>query len=463
MRRDTNHYAYASQVEPKGGRNVSNTRSNQELARRRKAAVTPAAQSVHPIYPVRAKGSHVWDADGKKYLDFSSGIAVMNLGHSHPKVLAAVKQSVDEFQHLCFAVGMHPSYVELAERLNRLAPGPTPKKTFLVNSGAEAVENTVKIARAYTKRAGIVAFTHAFHGRTYMAMSLTNKAKPYKTGFVLRAAEVYRAEYPYHFRNPWGAATPEETGEAALRALKDQVKYSIGESEVAAFLIEPVAGEGGFIPAPRSFLAGLRDYANEIGALWIDDEVQAGIGRTGKMWAVDHYGLEPDLVATAKGLGSGFPIAAAIGKAHIMDALEPGMLGTTFGGNPTSCAAAIATLDALEAEGVIAHSARLGEVARRRLVALQGRHPAIGEVRGQGIMLGLEFVGADGRTPDASTVTAVVEAARAAGLILLSTGTYGNVIRLLPPLNISEDELLEGLAILERVVAQVLSDRAVVA
>lgn len=437
--------------------------SNEELARRRQAAVTPAAQSVHPIYPVKGQGSYVWDADGKKYLDFSSGIAVMNLGHSHPKVLAAVKRSVDEFQHLCFAVGMHPSYVELAERLNAVAPGPTPKKTFLVNSGAEAVENTVKIARAYTKRAGIVAFTHAFHGRTYMAMSLTNKADPYKAGFVMRAAEVYRAEYPYHFRNPWGAKTPEETGEAALKALKNQVKYTIGEGEVAAFLIEPQAGEGGFIPAPRNFLAGLRQYADEIGALWIDDEVQTGIGRTGKMWAVDHYDLEPDLVATAKGLGSGFPIAAAIGKAHIMDALKPGMLGTTFGGNPTSCAAAIATLDVMAQEGIPGHAAELGEIARTRLAAMARRHAAIGEVRGLGIMLGIEFVKEDGFSPDADAVDAIVSEARAQGLILLSTGTYGNVIRLLPPLTISGEELEAGLGVLEAAVEKALAGRAVLA
>lgn len=437
--------------------------SNDKLNQRRVAAVTRAAQSVHPIYPVRGEGSYVWDADGRKYLDFSSGIAVMNVGHSHPRVLAAVKSSIDEFQHLCFAVGMHPSYIELAERLNRLAPGPTPKKTFLVNSGAEAVENTVKIARAYTKRAGIVAFTHAFHGRTYMAMSLTNKANPYKTGFVIRAAEIYRAEYPYHFRNPWGAKTPEETGEAALKALRNQVKNSIGESEVAAFLIEPQAGEGGFIPAPRNFLAGLREYADEIGALWIADEVQTGVGRTGRMWAVEHHGLEPDLLATAKGLGSGFPIAAAVGKAHIMDALEPGMLGTTFGGNPTSCAAAIATLDVLEDEGVIGHAAEMGALARERLTSLKRRHPAIGEVRGLGLMLGLEFVGPDGITPDPDSVNAIVAAARKEGLLLLSTGTYGNVIRLLPPLTITEEELKSGLSVLERVVDQVLTPEGVVA
>ncbi len=437
--------------------------SNKELFARRQAAVTRAAQSVHPIYPVRGEGSYIWDADGKKYLDFSAGIAVMNLGHSHPKVLEAVKRSVDEFQHLCFAVGMHPSYIELAERLNAIAPGPTPKKTFLVNSGAEAVENAVKIARAYTKRAGIVAFTHAFHGRTYMAMSLTNKPNPYKAGFVMRAAEVYRAEYPYHFRNPWGAKTPEETGEAALKALKNQVKYTIGETEVAAFLIEPEAGEGGFIPAPRSFLAGLRKYADEIGALWIDDEVQTGIGRTGKTWAVDHYGLEPDLITSAKGLGSGFPIAAVIGKAHIMDALTPGMLGTTFGGNPTCCAAALATLDVVAQEDIAEKAAHLGEVARARLNALKERHTGIGEVRGLGIMLGIEFVGPDGITPDSDTVDELLVEARNQGLILLSTGTYGNVIRLLPPLTMTEDELLAGLKIVEDALEKILADKAVVA
>lgn len=430
--------------------------SNQSLNDRRTAAVTPAAASVHPVYFTRAKGSYVYDADDNRYLDFTSGIAVMNLGHSHPRVVEAVHKQSSEFQHLCFAVGMHPSYLELAERLNAIAPGNSPKKTFLVNTGAEAVENAVKIARAYTKRAGIVSFTHAFHGRTLLAMSLTNKADPYKTGFVTRASEVYRAEYPYHFRNPWGCATPEETGERALAALKEQVKYSIGESEVAAFILEPVAGEGGFIPAPANFLKGLREYATEIGALWIDDEIQAGIGRTGAMWVVDHYGLEPDLVTTAKALGSGFPISAVIGKAEIMDSLKPGMLGTTFGGNPTACAAALATLDVFEEEGILARAAEIGTVARARLEAQAERHPAIGEIRGLGTMLGIEFVTADGHTPDAKAAEKVVTRAREAGLLLLSTGTFGNVIRLLPPLNLSDAELDEALGTLEKTIDDVL-------
>jgi len=431
--------------------------TNEQLAKRRAAAVTPAAVSVHPFSPVRGKGSYVWDVEGKKYLDFSTGIAVMNIGHSHPKVTAAVKAQVDEFQHLCFAVGMHESYIELAERLNALAPGSTPKKTFLANSGAEAVENAVKIARAYTKRSGIVAFTHAFHGRTFMAFSLTGKANPYKSGFVTRAGDIYRAQYPYHYRNPWGATTEAETGERALEALREQVRYTIGEEDVAAFLIEPVAGEGGFIPAPGTFLAGLREYATEIGALWIDDEVQAGMGRTGAMWAVDHHGLEPDIITAAKALSSGFPLSAVVAKAEIMDALKPGMLGTTFGGNPAAVAAALATLDVIEEEGLLERARSIGTTARSRFAALQAKHSAIGDVRGVGAMIALEFVKPDGHSPDAATVDAVVRLARDAGLILLSTGTFGNVIRLLPPLTLTDSELDEGLSIIESSVTAALA------
>jgi len=437
--------------------------SNASLGQRRRAAVAPAAYSSHPFYPVRAEGSYLWDADGKRYLDFSVGIAVMNVGHSHPKVIAAVRQQAETFQHLCFAVAMHESYIALAERLNALAPGDSPKKTFLVNSGAEAVENAVKIARAYTGRAGIVAFTHAFHGRTYMAMSLTAKAEPYKAHFAPRASEIYRAAYPYAYRNPWGLSDPEEVGERTLQALRDQVKTTIGEGEVAAFIIEPVAGEGGFIPAPRSFLTGLRAYADEIGALWIDDEVQAGIGRTGTMWAVDAFGLEPDLVTSAKALSSGFPLSAVIGKASIMDAIGAGMLGSTFGGNPVSCAAALATLEVLEEEGLVERANVIGDRAKERLTGLQRAFPQIGEVRGRGAMIGIEFVTPGGKEPNPAAVSAVVAHAREQGLVLLSTGTYGNVIRLLPPLSLSDAELDEGLSILEASIEAVLEPAATVA
>jgi len=429
--------------------------SNAELAGRRSRSVTPGALSVHPIYPVKAQGSYVWDADGKKYLDFSTGIAVMNVGHSHPKVLDAVKAQIDEFQHLCFAVGMNPTYIELAEKLQQIAPGPSEKKVFLANSGAEAVENAVKIARVATGRQGIVSFTHAFHGRTHMALSLTGKADPYKKGFAPRAAEVYRALYPYHYRNPWGAKTPEETGLRALDALIDLVKTTIGESEVAAFLIEPVAGEGGFIPAPESFLKGLREYSRSIGALWIDDEVQAGMGRTGEWFAVDHYGLEPDLVASAKALSSGFPLSAVIGTREVMDKISPSMVGTTFGGNPAGCAAALATIEVIESEGLLQRARVIGEKLTELLTGLQQELPQIGEVRGLGAMVGVELINEDG-SPHATAADAIIEAALEDGMIGLSCGTYGNVMRLLPPLNLSDAELEEGAAILSRAFHQVL-------
>lgn len=442
---------------------MNNAISNENLSQRRKSAVANPAYSIHPIYPVRAEGAYVWDADGNKYLDWSVGIAVMNVGHSHPKVIDAVKRQAEEFQHLCFAVGMHDSYIKLAERLNRIAPGNTPKKTFLVNSGAEAVENAVKVARFATKRQAIVAFTHAFHGRTHMTLSLTAKIHPYKAGFAPRAAEIYRAQYPYLYRNPWGSRTEAELARDALAALKEQVKNNIGEEEVAAFLIEPIAGEGGFIPAPGDFLRGLREYATEIGALWIDDEVQAGIGRTGKWWAVDHYGLEPDIVTSAKALSSGFPVSAVVGKAEIMDRLDPGQLGSTFGGNPVACAAALATLDVIEEEGLLERAQEIGAVAMDRLRSLQQKFAQIGDIRGVGAMIGIEFVSDDEKTPNKAAVEGIVEHARNDGLLLLPTGTYGNVIRLLPPIRMSDAELNEGLDKLEKAVERVLDPVTAVA
>ncbi len=435
--------------------------SNLQLAERRRQAVAPAAYSTHPIYPTRAEGTYVWDADGTKYLDWTVGIAVMNIGHSHPKVIEAVKKQAEDFQHLCFAVGMNETYIQLAEKLNEIAPGPSEKRTFLVNSGAEAVENAVKIARVATGRQGIVAFTHAFHGRTHMALSLTAKANPYKAGFAPRAAEVYRARYPYLYRNTWGSTSEAEVAEKALSALKEQVKTTIGEGEVAAFLIEPVAGEGGFIPAPREFLKGLQDYAKEIGALWIDDEVQAGIGRTGAWWVVDHYGLEPDLITSAKALSSGFPLSAVIGKAEVMDKIAPGQLGSTFGGNPVSCAAALATLGVIEDEGLLERAKEIGVAATDKLKSLQQEMPKIGDVRGLGAMIGIEFITGPDKTPNPEAAQAVLEHARADGLLLLTTGTYSNVIRLLPPIRMSDAELSEGLEKLERALRAVLEPVAV--
>ncbi len=434
--------------------------SNADLARRRDAAVTPAAASVHPFYPARAEGARVWDADGKRYLDLSVGIAVMNVGHSHPKVIEAVRAQAATFQHLCFAVGMHESYVALAERLNALAPGRSPKKTFFANSGAEAVENAVKIARVATGRQGIVAFSHAFHGRTHMTLSLTAKPNPYKAGFAPRAAEVYRADYPYAYRHPL-AELGGDFGERMVDRLRDQVRTTIGENEVAAFVLEPVAGEGGFIPAPESFLRGLRDYASEIGALWIDDEIQSGIGRTGSWWAVDRYGLEPDLVTSAKALSSGFPLSAVIGTAEVMDRIGPGMLGSTFGGNPVSIAAALATLDVIEEEGLLERAHVIGERFAGALRELGREHAEIGDVRGAGAMVGVEFVKDAAKTPAPDVVSEVVAHAREAGLILLPTGTHGNVIRLLPPLTLTDAELDEATEMLAAAVRHAVGATAV--
>jgi len=433
-----------------------------DLAQRRANAVTRAAASVHPIYPAKAQGSYVWDADGNKYLDFSAGIAVMNVGHSHPKVIEAVTRQAQEFQHLCFAVGMHDSYIELAERLNALAPGHDPKKTFFINTGAEAVENAVKIARVATGRQGIVAFTHAFHGRTHMALSLTAKAHPYKAPFAPRAAEIYRADYPYCYRCPFGGR--DANGGCCqhdVERIREQVSTVIGEDQVAAFLIEPVAGEGGFIPAPGSFLRALRDYATEIGALWIDDEVQAGMGRTGAWWAVDHHDLQPDLVTTAKALSSGFPLAAVVGRSDVMDAPGPGHLGSTFGGNPVSIAAALATIDVIEEEGLLARATLIGERFTNMLHALQTEFHQIGDVRGVGAMVGVEFIKDDAKTPDKTVVEHIVQHARDDGMILLPTGTFGNVIRLLPPLTLSDAEIDEGLAKLEAAIRKSLAAQPV--
>ena len=427
------------------------------LAERRARSVASAAYSIHPFYPQKAEGSYLWDTEGNKYLDWSTGIAVMNIGHSHPKVVEAVRRQSETFQHLCSAVGMHESYIQLCEKLGELAPGSSPKKTFLINSGAEAVENAVKIARAATGRQGVIAFTHAFHGRTHMALSLTGKANPYKAGFAPRAAEIYRAQYPYCYRCPYTGRSQDGTCcQSDLTQLREMVKYTVGEGEVAAFVLEPVAGEGGFIPAPPEFLRALRDYCDEIGALWIDDEIQSGIGRTGAWWAVDHVGLEPDLVTSAKALSSGFPVSAVIGKAEVMDKVQPGQLGSTFGGNPTACAAALATLEVIEEEGLLERAQEIGAVATERLRALQRDHAQIGDVRGVGAMIGLEFVMGENKTPNPDAAEAIVTHSRDNGLILLPTGTYSNVIRLLPPLRMSDAELDEGLSKLEAAVKNAL-------
>jgi 4-aminobutyrate aminotransferase / (S)-3-amino-2-methylpropionate transaminase / 5-aminovalerate transaminase len=387
----------------------------------------------------RADGATLWNADGREYLDFAGGIACQNLGHNPEAVVRAVHEQVDRYLHQCFMVGMYEPYVEVAQRLDALWPGESATKTLLVNSGAEAIENAVKIARAATKRPGVVVFDRAFHGRTNLTMAMTSKLV-YKQGFGPLAPEVYRAPAPYPYR---GVST-----EDALAGLELLFKQDVGPQSVGCMVLETVQGEGGFIPMPTEFVRALRDLCDEHGILYVADEVQSGCGRSGPVWAIEHHGVEPDLLVSGKTLGGGLPLAAVTGKAELMDAPHPGGLGGTFGGNPVSCAAACAVLDAFTEPGIRDRSDEVGRRLRERLDQIAAANPVVGEVRGLGPMLALELAE---RSPDqARDVTA---AAREEGLLLLSCGLYGNVIRLLPPLTATDEELERGLSILERSLA----------
>jgi 4-aminobutyrate aminotransferase len=407
----------------------------------RKAAAVPNGVSTKGIYVAKAENSELWDVDGRRYIDFAAGIAVLNTGHRHPKVMAAVAKQAEAFTHTCFHVAPYESYVRLAERLNALAPGDFPKKTLFLSSGAEAVENAIKIARYYTKRSAVVAFSGGFHGRTHMTMGLTGKVMPYKRGFGPFPAEVYHAEFPQPYRGV--------TTEQALADLDRLFHGDVDPKSVAAIIIEPVQGEGGFNVAPFEFLRALRRLCDEHGIVLIADEVQGGIARTGKMFSIEHAGVVPDLMTLAKGLGGGFPLSAVTGRASIMDSAHPGGLGGTYGGNPISIAAAHAVLDVIESEEICARAARVGQRMRTHLEALAKQLPRIGDVRGLGAMVAFELVkDAKSREPDADLTAAIVAHAEKRGLILLSCGTSANVVRLLAPLTIPDAVLEEGLAIL---------------
>ena len=423
----------------------------------RKSAAVPNGVGTKGIYVAKAENSEIWDVDGRRFIDFAAGIAVVNTGHRHPKVMAAVAAQAQAFAHTCFHVASYESYIALAERLNAVVPGDFAKKTVFLNSGAEAVENAVKIARYFTKRSGVIAFSGGFHGRTNMTMALTGKVMPYKRGFGPFPADVFHAEFPQPYR---GISTAQ-----ALADLDRLFHGDIDPKSVAAIIIEPVQGEGGFNVAPHDFLRALRGICDEHGIVLIADEVQGGIARTGKMFSIEHSGVVPDLVTMAKGLGGGFPLSAVTGRATIMDAAHVGGLGGTYGGNPISSAAAHAVLDVVEAEGLCARAARVGQKMRSRLEALAKQRPRIGDVRGVGAMVAFELVkDPKTREPDAETTTAVVAHAEKRGLILLSCGTSANVVRLLAPLTIPDDVLDEGLNILEAAVDGafgVTSERAV--
>lgn len=417
------------------------------LHARRQAAVASGVASTLPVYTVDAGGGVIVDVDGNSLIDLGSGIAVISVGNSAPRVVDAVREAVEHFTHTCFMVTPYEGYVAVAEKLNELTPGRHAKRTALFNSGSEAVENSIKIARIATRRTAVVVFDHAYHGRTNLTMALTAKAMPYKKGFGPFAGEIYRMPMSYPFRDAEGM-----TGkDAAARAIL-MIEKQIGADEVAAVLIEPIQGEGGFIVPADGFLPALSEWCTQNGVVFIADEIQSGLCRTGSWFASDHEGVVPDLVTIAKGVAGGLPLAAVTGRAELMDAVHPGGLGGTYGGNPIACAAALASIATMEELDLNAAARRIEALTMPRMRALATKTGRIGEVRGRGGMIALEFTIAGSTEPDAAAAGAVARACHAQGVVILTCGTYGNVIRLLPPLVIGEQLLSEGLDVLEAAV-----------
>lgn len=421
---------------------------SQELIERRDAAVPRAVFNTVPIFVADGVGAGLTDVDGNRFIDLAGGLGVLNVGRANQRVLQAVHDQVDRFMHECFHVSMYEGYVELAEALNRIVPGDHDKKTMLANSGAEAVENAVKVARYATERDAVVAFSNAFHGRTLMGMTLTAKDMPYKHGFGPFAPEVHRVPFPYCYRCPFGLEHP-SCGMACAEHTADVIDSQIGAAEVACVVVEPVQGEGGFVVAPDDFLPALRAICSDRDILLVDDEVQTGMGRTGKMFAAEHYGLVPDIVTTAKSLGSGLPISGVTGPAEVMDAPHVGGLGGTYGGNPVACAAALAVIAELTETDLLARAEKQGHLIRERLDPLADALGIVGEVRGLGPMVGVELV-VDERTkePNKLAAAAVLKRCHSNGVLILKAGTYDNVVRLLAPLVISDEDLHEGLDVL---------------
>ncbi len=426
---------------------------SQELHARRQQEVAGGFGIAVPVFVDRAGGGVIVDVDGNHLIDFASGIAVTSVGAADPAVVDRVAGQAARFTHTCFMVTEYDGFVEVAAALNRLTPGDHAKRTALFTTGAEAVENAVKIARTATGRPAVVALGHAYHGRTLLTMSLTAKNVPYKEGFGPFAAEVYRVPSPYPYRWPGG---PEKAGEEALAALRDTVQSQIGAHNVAAIIVEPIQGEGGFIVPPAGFLSGVQEFAAEHGIVFIADEIQTGFGRTGDMFACDHEGVVPDLVTTAKALAGGLPLAAVTGRAEIMDAVAPGGIGGTYAGNPVACAAALGALETIERDSLVERARAIGAAVLPRLEALRESCASVGEVRGRGAMLAIEFVRPGSTDPAPETARAVAEACHRAGVITLVCGTYGNVIRLLPPLVIDLDLLDDGVGVLEAAVREAL-------
>jgi len=427
---------------------MTETLDAEELKALRERYVPRGVTTAHPLVADHARGSELWDISGRRYIDFVGGIGVMNVGHNHPRVMAAVREQLDRATHTAFQVVMYESYLRLAERLCEVAPGDGPKKAIFFSTGAEAVENAVKIARAATGRPAVISFAGGFHGRTLLTLSLTGTVNPYKQNFGPYAAEIYQTPFPYEYRG-WSS-------KQALAALDDLLESAVAPQRVAAIIIEPVLGEGGFVPAPLDFLRALRELTERDGILLIADEIQTGFGRTGKFFAVEHSGVTPDLVTVAKSLAAGFPLSAVVGRAEVMDAPAPGGLGGTYAGNPVACAAGLAVMDVMRDERLPERAARIGSVIEERMRTWAAEHELVGDVRVMGAMAGIELVRDRKTKTPADTETArILALARERGLLLLRSGMHHNVIRTLMPLNIPDEQLMEGLDILGSALAEV--------
>ncbi len=418
---------------------------------RREAAIPRGPSNATPIFAASAEGAVIEDVDGNRYIDFAGGIGCLNVGHRSPRVIAAIREQLEKHLHLCFAVTPYESYVAVAEKLNSLAPGKFAKKTMLVNSGAEAIENSIKIARAYTKRTAVVCFEDAFHGRTMLAMSLTSKTHPYKAGFEPFASDIYRIPFAYPYRGETGA-----TAKDFARHLENAFKRGVAPESVAAIIAEPVLGEGGFVVPPRDYFKILQDICRKHGILFIADEVQTGFARTGKWFASEHFGIEPDLITMAKSMGGGMPIAAVTGRAEIMDAPGVGGLGGTYCGHPASCAATLAAIETIEKDGLLARSTAIGKRFETKARAWQQKWPLVGDVRGLGGMCAIELVrDPQTREPADAETKEIARHCYERGLILITAGTFNNVIRILVPLVVSDEQFDEGMSVIEAALASV--------
>jgi 4-aminobutyrate aminotransferase/(S)-3-amino-2-methylpropionate transaminase len=426
----------------------------QELLARKEENVPRGPFNTAPTFVVKAEGALLTDVDGNTFIDFAGAIGSMNAGHCPPAVVEALKEQLDQYIHTCFHVMMYEPYVQLAEKLNQMTPGTHAKKTFFLNSGAEAVENAIKIARKYTGRKAIISFERGYHGRTLLAMTLTSKVRPYKYQFGPFAPEVYKMSYPYYYRAPYGA-TPEEVDAEALRRFEDFFLGEVAADDVAAVIMEPVQGEGGFVAPSKRFVQGVKAICEKHGILFIADEVQTGFGRTGKMFAMEHFDVVPDLIVMSKSIAAGLPISAVTGRAEIMDAPNPGEIGGTYGGSPLGCVAALKVIEMMEQDNLPERGRVIGEKILQRFQQFREKFLQVGDVRGLGAMCAIEIVkDRDTKEPDKDLTANIVHACNRRGLVLLSAGLYSNVIRILSPLVITDDQLEEGLAVLENVLEE---------